>query len=105
MLISCARSRSHVAVPIFKLVGFIHSLMPRFLIHSNIAVLIFRLSIGSHIPKHKKKASVILRQSKARRLLLLNWLQSYSNEEEVWRSDLLDRLAQRGKSLQRLVKA
>ena len=46
-----------------------------------------------------------MRQSKARRLLLLNWLQQYSNEEEVWRSDLLDRLAQRGKSLQRLVKA
>jgi hypothetical protein len=59
MLISCARSRSHVAVPIFKLVGFIHSLMPRFLIHSNIAVMIFRLSIGSHIPIHKKN-----RQSK-----------------------------------------
>lgn len=66
MLISCARSRSHVAEPIFKLVGFIHSLMPRFLNHSNIAVMIFRLSIGSPIPTHTK-VSVTLRQSKAMR--------------------------------------
>jgi len=97
MLISCAGSRPHVAVSIFKLVSFIHSLMPRFSIHSNIAVIIFRHSISCHIPILKKK-SFILRQSKARRLLLFNWLQSYFNEEEVWRSDLLDLSAQRGKS-------